>query len=52
MDQPGKNGAEKSDDEPEAIDPAHLPAVLEGLEQAERRQFPMRWRRGSPRVTG
>lgn len=29
-----------SDDrEPEAIDPAHLPAVLEGLEQARRRQF-------------
>ena len=25
--------------EPEAIDPAHLPAVLEGLAQAERRQF-------------
>jgi hypothetical protein len=25
--------------EPEEIDPAHLPAVLEGLAQAERRQF-------------
>jgi hypothetical protein len=25
--------------EPEAIDAAHLPAVLEGLTQAERRQF-------------
>ncbi len=25
--------------EPEAIDPAHLPAVLEGLAQANRRQF-------------
>jgi hypothetical protein len=25
--------------EPEDIDPAHLPAVLEGLTQAERRQF-------------
>jgi hypothetical protein len=25
--------------EPEAIDPAHLPAVLEGLAQAKRRQF-------------
>jgi hypothetical protein len=24
---------------PEAIDPAHLPAVLEGLAQAKRRQF-------------
>ena len=26
-------------EEPEEIDPAHLPAVLEGLEQAERGQF-------------
>jgi hypothetical protein len=25
--------------EPEAIDPVHLPAVLEGLAQAKRRQF-------------
>jgi hypothetical protein len=25
--------------EPEEIDPAHLPAVLEGLAQARRRQF-------------
>jgi len=25
--------------EPKAIDPAHLPAVLEGLAQAKRRQF-------------
>jgi hypothetical protein len=25
--------------EPEAIDPEHLPAVLEGLAQAKRRQF-------------
>jgi hypothetical protein len=25
--------------EPEGIDPAHLPAVLEGLAQAKRRQF-------------
>jgi len=25
--------------EPESIDPAHLPAVLEGLAQAKRRQF-------------
>ncbi len=25
--------------EPEAVDPAHLPAVLEGLAQAKRRQF-------------
>ena len=25
--------------EPEAIDPAHLPAVLKGLAQAKRRQF-------------
>ena len=25
--------------EPETIDPAHLPAVLEGLAQAKRRQF-------------
>lgn len=28
-----------SEEEPEAIDPAHLTAVLEGLAQAERRQF-------------
>jgi hypothetical protein len=28
-----------ADDEPEAIDPAHIPAVLEGLAQARRRQF-------------
>ena len=28
-----------SDGEPEEIDPAHLPAVLEGLAQAKRRQF-------------
>jgi hypothetical protein len=28
-----------SEDEPEEIDAAHLPAVLEGLAQAERRQF-------------
>ncbi len=28
-----------NDGEPEPIDPAHLSAVLEGLEQAERRQF-------------
>jgi predicted transcriptional regulator len=27
------------DDEPEPIDPAHLPAVLEGLAQAERGEF-------------
>lgn len=27
------------DGEPQAIDPAHLPAVLEGLSQAERREF-------------
>ena len=26
-------------DEPETIDPAHLPAVLEGLAQAKRREF-------------
>lgn len=29
----------KADDAPEDIDPAHLPAVLEGLEEAERREF-------------
>jgi hypothetical protein len=29
----------QSDGEPEPIDPAHLPAVLEGLAQAKRRQF-------------
>jgi hypothetical protein len=28
-----------SEGEPEAIDPAHLPSVLEGLAQAKRRQF-------------
>jgi hypothetical protein len=27
------------DGEPEAVDAAHLPAVLEGLAQAKRRQF-------------
>jgi hypothetical protein len=27
------------DDEPEPIDPTHLPAVLEGLAQAKRREF-------------
>jgi len=27
------------EEEPEAIDPVHLTAVLEGLAQAERRQF-------------
>ena len=27
------------DGEPEEIDPAHLPAVLEGLAQARRREF-------------
>jgi len=27
------------DAEPEPVDPAHLPAVLEGLEQAKRRQL-------------
>jgi len=26
-------------DEPEEIDPAHLPAVLEGLDQAQRHEF-------------
>ena len=26
-------------DEPEAIDPAHLPALLDGLEQVKRGQF-------------
>ena len=29
----------RDDGEPEAIDPVHLPAVLEGLAQAKRRQF-------------
>lgn len=29
----------EDDGEPEEIDPAHLAAVLEGLAQAERRQF-------------
>jgi hypothetical protein len=28
-----------NDGEPEDIDPAHLPAVLEGLAQARRREF-------------
>ena len=28
-----------NDDEPEEVDAAHLPAVLEGLAQAKRRQF-------------
>ena len=28
-----------ANDEPEAIDPADLPSVLEGMAQAERRQF-------------
>jgi hypothetical protein len=27
------------DDEPEPVDPAHLPAVLQGLAEAKRRQF-------------
>ena len=27
------------DGEPEQIDPAHLPAVLQGLAQAKRREF-------------
>ncbi|UPJ46749.1 acetyltransferase [Bradyrhizobium sp. 200] len=36
----GLAGARKSNTrEPEEIDPAHLPAVLEGLAQAKRRQF-------------
>jgi DNA-binding TFAR19-related protein (PDSD5 family) len=29
----------QSDAEPEPIDPAHLPAILEGLAQAKRREF-------------
>ncbi len=29
----------EDDGEPEEIDPAHLPAVLEGLSQARRREF-------------
>jgi hypothetical protein len=29
----------KGDGEPEPVDPAHLPAVLEGLAQARRREF-------------
>jgi len=29
----------EQDDEPEPVDPAHLPAVLEGLAQAQRREF-------------
>jgi len=28
-----------TDEEPEEIDPAHLPDVLEGLAQAKRREF-------------
>jgi hypothetical protein len=28
-----------NEEEPEPIDPAHLPAVLEGLAQAKRREF-------------
>jgi hypothetical protein len=28
-----------ADSEPEEIDPAHLPAVLEGLAQADRREY-------------
>jgi hypothetical protein len=28
-----------NDGEPEIVDPAHLPAVLEGLAQARRREF-------------
>jgi hypothetical protein len=27
------------DDEPESVDPAHLPGVLEGLAQAKRHEF-------------
>jgi hypothetical protein len=27
------------DAEPEAVDPAHLPAIVEGLAQAKRREF-------------
>lgn len=30
---------ELAKEEPEDVDPAALPAVLEGMEQAERRQF-------------
>jgi hypothetical protein len=29
----------RNDGEPEQIDPAHIPAVLEGLAQAKRREF-------------
>lgn len=29
----------EQNDEPEPVDPAHLPAVLEGLAQAKRREF-------------
>ena len=29
----------QSEAEPEPIDPAHLPAILEGLAQAKRREF-------------
>ena len=32
-------GLSGHEDEPEEVDPAHLTAVLEGLGQAERRQF-------------
>jgi hypothetical protein len=32
-------GLSGHEDEPEEVDPAHLKAVLEGLGQAERRQF-------------
>jgi hypothetical protein len=28
-----------NEEEPEPIDPAHLPAILEGLAQAKRREF-------------
>jgi len=35
----GKSGAAGDEGEPEAIDPIHLPDVLEGLAQAKRRQF-------------
>ena len=33
------NLPELDDEAPEEIDPAHLPAVLEGLSQARRREF-------------
>jgi hypothetical protein len=35
----GSSSLASDEQEPEAIDPAHLPAVLEGLAQANRRQF-------------